>query len=53
MEKSGGAEAFSQSVYRFVNTKFKAQICAWAGGILIFFSDEKGRRSSITSGIFL
>lgn len=39
MEKSGGAEAFSQSVYRFVNTKFKAQICAWAGGIVIFFSD--------------
>lgn len=39
MEKSGGAQAFSQSVYRFVNTKLKAQICAWAGGILIFFSD--------------
>ncbi|MDO4941562.1 MAG: SLC13 family permease [Lachnospiraceae bacterium] len=39
MEKSGGAEAFSQSVYRFVNTKFKAQLCAWAGGIIIFFSD--------------
>lgn len=39
MEKSGGAQAFSQSVYRYVNTKLKAQICAWAGGILIFFSD--------------
>lgn len=39
MEKSGGAQAFSKSVYRFVNTKLKAQICAWAGGILIFFSD--------------
>lgn len=39
MEKSGGAQAFSQSVYRFVNTKLKAQLCAWAGGILIFFSD--------------
>lgn len=39
MEKSGGAQAFGKSVYRFVNTKLKAQICAWAGGILIFFSD--------------
>ena len=39
MEKSGGAQAFSQSVYRYVNTKLKAQMCAWAGGILIFFSD--------------
>lgn len=39
MEKSGGAQAFSKSVYRFVNTKLKAQLCAWAGGILIFFSD--------------
>ena len=26
-------------MYRYVNTKLKAQICAWAGGILIFFSD--------------
>lgn len=39
MEKSGGAQAFSKSVYRFVNTKLKAQLCAWAGGIIIFFSD--------------
>lgn len=39
MEKSGGAQAFSKFVYRFVNTKLKAQLCAWAGGILIFFSD--------------
>lgn len=39
MEKSGGAQAFSKFVYRFVNTKVKAQLCAWAGGILIFFSD--------------
>ena len=34
MEKSGGAQAFSQSVYRYVNTKLKAQLCAWAGGIV-------------------
>lgn len=39
MEKSGGAQAFSKCVYKFVNTKLKAQLCAWAGGILIFFSD--------------
>lgn len=39
MEKSGGAQAFSKSVYKIVNTKLKAILCAWAGGILIFFSD--------------
>ncbi len=39
MEKSGGAQAFSKSVYKYVNTKLKAQLCAWLGGILIFFSD--------------
>lgn len=39
MEKSGGARAFSKFVYRFVNTGLKAQMCTWAGGILIFFSD--------------
>ena len=39
MERSGGAQAFSKSVYKIVNTKLKAILCAWAGGILIFFSD--------------
>lgn len=39
VEKSGGAQAFGKSVYRIVNTKLKAQLCAWLGGILIFFSD--------------
>ena len=39
VEKSGGAQAFSKSVYHIVNTKLKAQLCAWLGGILIFFSD--------------
>ena len=39
MEKSGGAQAFSKSVYRYVGSPLKAQLCAWAGGILIFFSD--------------
>lgn len=37
--KSGSAQAFGKSVYRIVNTKLKAQLCAWLGGILIFFSD--------------
>lgn len=39
MEKSGGAQAFGKSVYKYVNTGLKAQLCAWFGGILIFFSD--------------
>lgn len=39
MERSGGAQAFGRSVYRFVNNQLKAQLCAWAGGIVIFFSD--------------
>lgn len=39
MEKSGGAQAFSKFIYKYVNTPLKAQLCAWAGGILIFFSD--------------
>lgn len=39
MEKSGGAQAFSKFIYKFVNTQLKAQLCAWLGGILIFFSD--------------
>lgn len=39
MERSGGAQAFSRSVYQYVNTGLKAQLCAWLGGILIFFSD--------------
>lgn len=39
MEKSGGAQAFGKSVYKYVNTSLKVQLCAWFGGILIFFSD--------------
>ncbi len=39
MEKSGGAQAFAKGVHKVINTKLKAQICAWLGGILIFFSD--------------
>lgn len=39
MEKSGGAVAFAQKVSGLINTRFKAQISAWFGGIIIFFSD--------------
>lgn len=39
MEKSGGAQAFAKGVHKVIDTSLKAQICAWFGGILIFFSD--------------
>lgn len=39
MEKSGGAHAFAQKVTKFIDNKAKAQLSAWFGGILIFFSD--------------
>ena len=39
MEKSGGAIAFANKVSKVINTRFKVQIAAWLGGILIFFSD--------------
>lgn len=39
MEKSGGAQAFAKGVYKVINTELKAQMCAWLGGILIFFFD--------------
>ncbi|GAA0746333.1 Na+/H+ antiporter NhaC family protein [Clostridium oceanicum] len=39
MEKSGGAIAFAEKTSKFINTRVKAQIAAWLGGLLIFFSD--------------
>lgn len=39
MEKSGGAHAFAKSVTGLINTKAKAQLSAWLGGIVVFFSD--------------
>ncbi|MGL5314574.1 MAG: Na+/H+ antiporter NhaC family protein [Peptostreptococcaceae bacterium] len=39
IERSGGAHAFAQKVTKYINTKGKAQMSAWFGGILIFFSD--------------
>ncbi|MBK5242304.1 Na+/H+ antiporter NhaC family protein [Clostridium sp.] len=39
MEKSGGATAFANKVAKIINDRRKVQLSAWAGGILIFFSD--------------
>lgn len=39
MERSGGAQAFVAKVTKFINTKTKAPLSAWLGGILIFLSD--------------
>ena len=39
MEKSGGAAAFAEKVAIFLRTKVSAQLAAWFGGIIIFFSD--------------
>lgn len=39
MMRSGGAYAFAQSVGHLINSKSKAQLCAYLAGIIIFFSD--------------
>lgn len=39
MEKSGGAIAFANKVVQVINDRFKVQLAAWFGGIIIFFSD--------------
>jgi Na+/H+ antiporter NhaC len=39
VEKSGGGTAFAGAVAHWVSTRARAQIGAWFGGILIFFSD--------------
>lgn len=39
LENGGGAQSFAKYVHKVVDTPFKAQIGAWLGGILIFFSD--------------
>ncbi|MEQ2456993.1 Na+/H+ antiporter NhaC family protein [Flavonifractor hominis] len=40
IEKSGGARAFAKAVANSVNSKVKAQLAAWVGGLVIFFSDS-------------
>ena len=39
MEKSGGGAALAEKATKFINTRVKAQLAAWFGGVLIFFSD--------------
>jgi len=39
MEQSGGGEAFANKVTDWISTKCKAQVAAWLGGGVIFFSD--------------
>ena len=39
IESSGGGAAFARSATRWVAGKARAQIGAWLGGIMIFFSD--------------
>ncbi|MDV2857913.1 Na+/H+ antiporter NhaC family protein [Oceanimonas sp. CAM02] len=39
MEQSGGGQAFARRVTHWVSNKCRAQISAWLGGIVIFFSD--------------
>jgi len=39
MEKSGGGVAFAKKVTQWVGSKCQAQLSAWFGGVVIFFSD--------------
>lgn len=39
MEKSGGGAALAARAMKLINTRVKAQLSAWVGGIIIFFSD--------------
>ncbi|MCZ2257733.1 Na+/H+ antiporter NhaC family protein [Sporosarcina sp. G11-34] len=39
MEKSGGGAALASKATKYINTRAKAQLSAWFGGIIIFFSD--------------
>jgi Na+/H+ antiporter NhaC len=39
IEYSGGGTAFARTAARWVSGKARAQLAAWSGGIMIFFSD--------------
>lgn len=39
IESSGGGAAFARSAARFVSGRLRAQLAAWGGGVVIFFSD--------------
>lgn len=38
--QSGGAIAFAKKVSRWINTKAKAEVAMWLGGLFIWFSDS-------------
>ncbi|MCF6318671.1 MAG: sodium:proton exchanger [Proteobacteria bacterium] len=40
MERSGGAVAFASMVIKYITSKVKAQLAAWASGSLLFFTDS-------------
>ncbi len=40
IEKSGGAQALAKAVAKSINTRVKAQVSCWIGGLAIFFSDS-------------
>ncbi len=40
MEKSGGAAAFAGMVVKYISSKIKAKLGAWASGSLLFFTDS-------------
>ncbi|MCT1903027.1 Na+/H+ antiporter NhaC family protein [Oceanobacillus sojae] len=39
VEKSGGGAALAAKTVKSINSKVKAQLSAWLGGLIIFFSD--------------
>ena len=39
MEKSGGGAALAENAAKSINTRVRAQLSAWLGGVIIFFSD--------------
>ncbi|WP_289031705.1 Na+/H+ antiporter NhaC family protein [uncultured Paraglaciecola sp.] len=39
MEKSGGGPAFAANIMKWINSRARAQMAAWLGGIFIFYSD--------------
>lgn len=39
VEKSGGGAALAARTVKSINSKVKAQLSAWCGGLIIFFSD--------------
>lgn len=40
IEKSGGAKALARTVSESIDTRVKAQVLSWIGGLAIFFSDS-------------